>query len=343
MSDQKRSPASAADNLQLWEHLDGAHSAAVAAPGQGVGGRQAGPRAPRGGGGYLDGRTAPKVAGPRFDGSLALVDPLLRELAEIGLSTMWLGVAHFLGYDRFMAFWRQLSAEPRALTGDGQILVELRDFASYARYQRDLYIRALKAAGLPRSVILATVRAHLGDERSPGSITSITSDRWAETHMAAKHAPRVSPFLAATIQQAASSGGDLFPRELEQAMLADACLTPAKPQAAASRDPRIAELIDIGLPQLWIDVAHLLGYDDFVALWAAWSAEPSLRGRRNAIELRLRTIRAFEKYQRNRYIETLVAAGLRPSQIHTMLQNELGENMSFRHLKRLTNAAKVRA
>lgn len=343
MSEQKRSETAAADTMELWPHLEEAQGAPAEVAQQGVGGRQAARRRPVGGGGYLDGRTGPKVAGPRFDGpdSLALVDPLMRELAEIGLSSMWLGVAQFLGYERFMGLWRHLSAEPRALTGDGQILVELRDFASYERYQRDLYIRALKAAGLPRSVIWATVRSHLGDERSAGAITSITSDRWAESHMAARHAPRVSPFIASQIQAAASSGGDLFPVELEHAMLADACLKPSKPTASA-RDPRIAELIDIGMPQLWIDVAHLIGYDDFVALWAAWSAEPSLRGRRHAIELRLRTIRSFEKYQRNRYIETLVAAGLKPRQIYTMLQTQLGEEMSLRHLKRLTNAAKVR-
>jgi hypothetical protein len=264
------------------------------------------------------------------------------ELAEIGLSTMWLGVAQFLGYDRFLAFWRHLSAEPRALTGDGQILVDLRDFASYERYQRDLYIRALKAAGLPRAVIWATVRTHLGDDRSQGAITNITSDSWAESRMAARNAPRVSSLVVAKIQQAASAGCDLFPRELEHALLADACLKAPPASEAPARDPRIAELIDIGMPELWINVAHLIGYDDFVALWAAWSAEPSLRGRRNAIELRLRTIRSFEKYQRNRYIETLVSAGLKPSQIYTMLQTELGETMSFRHLKRLTNAAKVR-
>ncbi|MFG6440499.1 hypothetical protein [Roseateles sp. LKC17W] len=341
MGEQKRSAASAADNLELWPHLDGEHSAAVEAPRQGVGGRQASRRPPTGGGGYLDGRSPSKVAGPVFDGSLSLADPLMLELAEIGLSTMWLGVAQFLGYERFLGFWRHLSAEPRALTGDGQILVELRDFASYERYQSNLYIRALRAAGLPCSVIWATVRAHLGDERSQRAITKITSDSWAESHMAARNAPQVSSIVVAQIQQSASSGGDLFPRELEHALLADACLKATPAADVPARDPRIAELIDIGMSELWINVAHLIGYDDFVALWAAWSAEPSLRGRSNAIELRLRTIRAFEKYQRNRYIETLVAAGLKPSQIYTMLQTKLGESMSFRHLKRLTNKAKV--
>ena len=60
------------------------------------------------------------------------------------------------------------------------------------------------------------------------------------------------------------------------------------------------------------------------------------------MQLRLRTIRSFEKYQRNRYIETLVSAGLKPRQIYTMLQSELGENMSFRNLMRLFNAGRVR-
>lgn len=339
MEQQTRSAGSAGASLELWP------DAPTPGPAPGVGGRQGTQPAPRGGGGYLDGCTPPELPGLGRPLAESLADPLLRELAEIGLSTMWLQVAAWLGYERFMALWRHLSADSRVLTDDGQILVELRTFAWYERYQTDLLIRRLDAAGLPRAVIHSTLRAHLGEARSRDAISSVTSERWAESRMAAKAAAvPLSPYLVERIHDAAHAGdtAEMFPDSLEQALLAIACLKPAAPKRPAGRDPRIAELIDIGLSQVWIDVAHLVGYVDFVRLWRWWSADPVLRGSRNRIELRLRTVRAFEKYQRNRYIETLVAAGLKPSQIYTMLQTDLGETMSYRHLKRLTTAAKVR-
>lgn len=338
MGKQTRSAESAGASLELWP------DAPTPGPAGGVGGRHAPPAAPRGGGGYLDGRTAAELPGLGRPLAESLADPLLRELAEIGLSSMWLQVAAWLGYERFMGLWRHLSADSRVLTDDGQIVMELRAFAWYERFQCDLLIRRLAAAGLPRAVISATVREHLGEARSRDAISSITSDRWAESRMAARGAAQLSPYLVERIHDAAHSAdaAELFPDSLEQALLANACLAAPAPKRQAGRDPRIAELIDIGLSQVWIDVAHLVGYDDFVALWRWWSADPALRGSRNRIELRLRTVRSFEKYQRNRYIETLVAAGLKPSQIYTMLQTHLGEKLSYRHLKRLTTAAKVR-
>ena len=338
MTQQTRSAAGAGASLELWP------DAPAPSPAGGVGGRQASPAPPRGGGGYLNGRTAAELPGLGRPLAESLADPLLRELAEIGLSSMWLQVAAWLGYGRFMALWRHLSADSRVLTDDGQIVMKLRDFAAYERFQTDLLIRRLAAAGLPRAVIAGTLRAQLGEARSRDAISSITSDRWAESRMAAKAQLPLSPYLVERIHDAAHAGDtpEMFPDSLEQALLANACLKPVAPKRPAGRDPRIGELIDIGLSQLWIDFAHQVGYDDFVTLWRWWSCDPALRGSRQRIELRLRTVRSFEKYQRNRYIETLVASGLKPSRIYTMLQTQLGEKLSYRHLKRLTTAAKVR-
>lgn len=109
------------------------------------------------------------------------------------------------------------------------------------------------------------------------------------------------------------------------------------------QDIRLRELSEIGLSATWLGVARILGYDAFVAMWRQLSSDPALRNDDDQIELRLRPFRSYERYQRNRYIDTLAAAGLKPSQIHEMVRLELGEKLSFRHIERLAKAAKVRA
>ena len=95
------------------------------------------------------------------------------------------------------------------------------------------------------------------------------------------------------------------------------------------------EFAEIGLSSTWLRVANLLGYDTFVELWKLLSADPGLRNDDNQIELRLRPFSRYERYQRNRYVETLVAAGLSPRDIMLRLQSDLGEKLSYRHIKRL--------
>ena len=106
---------------------------------------------------------------------------------------------------------------------------------------------------------------------------------------------------------------------------------------------RLRELAEIGLSATWLSVAQLLGYEQFVAMWRLLSADPALRNDDDQIELRLRPFRAFERYQRNRYIATLVQAGIKPSDIHAMVHKDLGEKLSYRHIKRLAAAGRARA
>lgn len=102
------------------------------------------------------------------------------------------------------------------------------------------------------------------------------------------------------------------------------------------------ELAEIGLAAHWLAVAAIVGYDDFIAVWRRLSSDPALRDDDNQIELRLRPIRSFERYQRNRYIETLVASGWQHRQIHELLVRDLGERLSYRQVKRLAIESKTR-
>lgn len=115
------------------------------------------------------------------------------------------------------------------------------------------------------------------------------------------------------------------------------------PEVAGPPDLRLRELAEIGLSATWLGVARLLGYDAFVAMWRLLSSDPVLRNDDDQIELRLRPFRSYERYQRNRYIDTLVAAGLKPSEIHAMVHTELGEKLSYRHIKRLASSGRGRA
>lgn len=107
-------------------------------------------------------------------------------------------------------------------------------------------------------------------------------------------------------------------------------------------DPRLRELAEIGLAAHWLAVAEIVGYDSFIALWRWLSSVPELRDDDNQIELRLRPFRSYERYQRNRYIDTLVAAGLKHSLIHEMVRQDLGERLSHRHVKRLAATSRQR-
>lgn len=132
---------------------------------KGVGGRQPHRAGAGGGGGYLDGRTASEVR----------ADPRLRELAEIGLSATWLGIAQLLGYDLFVAFWRQLSADPALRDDDNQIEIRLRPVRSYERYQRNRYIDTLVASGLKPSQIRQMLKVDLNERLSPTQIRRLTA------------------------------------------------------------------------------------------------------------------------------------------------------------------------
>lgn len=102
------------------------------------------------------------------------------------------------------------------------------------------------------------------------------------------------------------------------------------------------ELAEIGLAKHWLDVAAIVGYDAFIAIWRCLSGYHQLRDDSNQVALTLRPFRSYEKYQRNRYIETLAQAGLKPSQIMRAVETDLGEKMSQRWVTRLARRSGAR-
>ena len=114
--------------------------------------------------------------------------------------------------------------------------------------------------------------------------------------------------------------------------------TPPEPSA----DPRLRELSEIGLRSHWIALAELAGYDNFIAWWRLVSRDESMRNGSNQVELTLRPFASYEKYQRNRYIDTLVMAGLKPKVIQELIQKELKEKLTLVQVRKMSNKRRAR-
>jgi len=109
-------------------------------------------------------------------------------------------------------------------------------------------------------------------------------------------------------------------------------------------DAKFRELADMGLPQVWLDVAQDLGYDAFMRMWRRLDAAVELRSdTESMIEVQLRRYSSFQRYQRNRFIESLAGTGLSVKEIRERVSQEIGEKLSPKHIRRLANARRVPA
>lgn len=119
----------------------------------------------------------------------------------------------------------------------------------------------------------------------------------------------------------------------------DECTAPELWQEAKFR-----ELSDMGLPQVWLEVAHDIGYDAFMLMWRRLDAAVEMRSdTESMIEVQLRRYSSFQRYQRNRFIESLVDMGLSYREIHARVTNEIGEELSQSHIRRLAMRRRVKA
>jgi len=132
-----------------------------------VGGRHSGQASSAGGGGYLDDRTTPEFR--------SRVDPRLEDLRVIGLQPYWRRIAEIIGFDAWEQVWRLLEAEPGIRRDDGVMYIPLRSHRSYQRYQRNLFIRSLYAAGRSIREIRDEVCRVTGEKLSMGHLSRIAS------------------------------------------------------------------------------------------------------------------------------------------------------------------------
>ena len=106
----------------------------------------------------------------------------------------------------------------------------------------------------------------------------------------------------------------------------------------------LSELDAMGLSSVMLQVAAQIGFDNFMAMWQILDGAPeALTDSESAIHLRLPRLQAYRRYQRNRFVEALAAAGWTQPEIRKKVKAELGEDLSQRHTRRLMSSRRVRA
>lgn len=118
----------------------------------------------------------------------------------------------------------------------------------------------------------------------------------------------------------------------------DNCMATGFPIGAnhlRSADPRLDELRDMGVRPRWLHVAATLGVDAFLTLWRMLDEDPpTLQG--SSIYVSMPRFSRYLRYQRNRYIETLVRQGFNTHEIQKKIRRELCEDITDRHIDRVS-------
>lgn len=115
----------------------------------------------------------------------------------------------------------------------------------------------------------------------------------------------------------------------------------------APADPREAALLDeldaMGLSRVMLQVAHAIGFDNFMEMWRILDGTPELLiESESGISVRLQRMSAYRRYQRNRFVEAMAAMGSSQPEIRWAVKKKLGEDMSARHIRRLMADSRVK-
>lgn len=130
---------------------------------EGVGGRQALSPPPPGGGGY---QNICKILNFDQNADQKKRDPRLDEFRQMGLQRVWLEVAEEIGADNMLKMWRILDSDQASVGDDGRLLVPIRSYSTFLRYQRNRYIESLSDMGMKPKEIREKLRAQLCEQIS---------------------------------------------------------------------------------------------------------------------------------------------------------------------------------
>lgn len=91
----------------------------------------------------------------------------------MGLQRIWLVIAEEIGVDNFMRAWYILDSDIGSHADDGRLLIPIRRFRTYVRYQRNRYIEALIDLGFTPRQIKDRVERQLCEKLSIRNILRI--------------------------------------------------------------------------------------------------------------------------------------------------------------------------
>lgn len=91
----------------------------------------------------------------------------------------------------------------------------------------------------------------------------------------------------------------------------------------------------MGLARTHLQVAAEIGVDAFLAMWRIYDGDQAYCTDKGDLEIRMRPYRSYLRYQRNRFIEALIAQGLTQGEIQKRVKEDLCEKVSTRHISRV--------
>jgi len=108
-----------------------------------------------------------------------------------------------------------------------------------------------------------------------------------------------------------------------------------EPAPEKKRDPRLDELQAMGLQRIWIDIGEKIGGDNLIIMWRMLDSDQISLADDGRLLIPIRRFRTYVRYQRNRYIETLIEMNFSPREIKEKLERQLCEKVSIRNILRI--------
>lgn len=108
-----------------------------------------------------------------------------------------------------------------------------------------------------------------------------------------------------------------------------------EPALEKKRDPRLDELHAMGLQRIWIDIGEKIGVDNLLIMWRMLDSDHDSHADDGRLLIPIRRFRTYARYQRNRYIETLIDMNFSPREIKEKLERQLCEKISIRNILRI--------
>lgn len=97
----------------------------------------------------------------------------------------------------------------------------------------------------------------------------------------------------------------------------------------------------MGLQSYWLEVVDEIGVDAFLALWRILDRQQSLwlEPSGSGCLVPLRRYDSYRRFLRNRWIESLHAAGCSVDEIRRRVADQIGDQLTERHIYRLRRGA----
>ncbi|MFZ4285586.1 hypothetical protein [Variovorax sp. HJSM1_2] len=99
----------------------------------------------------------------------------------------------------------------------------------------------------------------------------------------------------------------------------------------------------MGLSRVVLAVAEELGFEAFMRVWRVLDSAPELLSDNGyTLIVRMPRLRAYQRFQRNRLVETMAAMGYSQREVQKKVSEQLGEKISDRHTRRLMASRRKR-